>query len=179
MNIKPDKLALSLPFNLGKIGWDKSKSISLALPFGLGGIEMEVDQTQAKAAWTLYVELMTRIAVQPLDDENGVLREVLNSLYKLFELTRTILTEIGPGVAKGQNSLGPVAIAILNKGLRPFMSKWHPRLAAYEAKRPDGVSQIEHEHNWEHYHAMRDELADVQDNMRLYADALAQIAGAK
>ena len=157
----------------------KAKRLSLNLPFGLGGIDLEPDEVQEKAAWTLYVELMTRIAVQPLDEEEGLLREVLNSLYKLFDLTRTILRDAGPGVAKGPNSLGPVAIGVLNKGLRPFIAKWHPRLSAYEAKRPESVSQVEHEHNWESYKQIRQELEDMQGQMRIYADALAKIAGAK
>jgi len=157
----------------------KAKRLSLNLPFGLGGIDLEPDEVQEKAAWTLYVELMTRTAVQPLDEEEGLLREVLKSLYSLFELTRNVLRDAGPGVAKGPNSLGPVAIDVLNKGLRPFMAKWHPRLSAYEAKSPEGVSPVEHEHKWGYYQEMRQELEDMQAQMRIYADALAKIAGAK
>jgi hypothetical protein len=153
--------------------------LSLNLPFGLGGVTIEPDEVQERAAWTLYVELMTRAAVQPLESNTGVLREVLDSLYSLFDLTRSVLREVGPGVAKGPDSLGPIAIEVLNKGLRPFMAKWHPLLAEYEINRPDGVSQGEHERRWEHYEEMRQELESLQKEMRVYADALATIAGAK
>lgn len=157
----------------------KVKKLSLRLPFNLGECELEPSDVEQRAAWTLYVELMTRVAVQPLDPEHGVLREVLDSLYTIFKLTRDVLKDAGPEVAKGANSLGPIAIAVLNQGLRPFMAKWHPRLKDYEDKRASGVSQVEHEHRWEAYQEMRQELAHTQEEMKIYADVLAIIAGAK
>ena len=157
----------------------RATKLSLNLPFGLGGITIEPNEAEQRAAWTLYVELMTRVAVQPLDPDTGLLSEALKSLYSLFDLTRKILLEAGSGVAHGPESLGPVAIEVLNKGLRPFTAKWHPRLSDYETKRPAEMSQIEHERQWQYYDEMRDELAEVQEKMRSYAEALAKIAGAK
>jgi hypothetical protein len=157
----------------------KISKVSLNLPFGLGGCDLEPSDTEQRAAWTLYVEMMTRVVVQPLDPEHGVLREVLDSLYSLFKLTRDVLRDAGPGVANGKNSLGPLAISVLNQGLRPFMAKWHPRLKDYEASRKDDVTQVEYEKRWEHYQTMRQELATMQEEMKIYADVLAMIAGAK
>ena len=51
----------------------KIKKISFSLPFGIGSVEWEVDPTERKAAWSLYIELVTRIAVQPLEVDNGLL----------------------------------------------------------------------------------------------------------
>jgi len=157
----------------------KATKLSVGLPFNLGSLEFAADEVQQRAAWSLYVELKTRTAIQSLYPEEGLLREVLTSLYSLFGLTREILREAGPEVAKGPNSLGPVAIEVLNKGLRPFTAKWHPRLLAYEQKRPPDVSALEHEHAWEHALEMRRELAELQEQMRVYADALAKIAAVK
>ena len=50
------------------------------------------------AAWKIYIELLTRISLQPLKPEEGVIREALDSLYKLFQNMRVILEEGGPGV---------------------------------------------------------------------------------
>ena len=44
----------------------------------------KVDPTEQKAAWSLYVELMTHIAVQSLSLDQGLVREAMNSLYNLF-----------------------------------------------------------------------------------------------
>jgi len=43
------------------------KKVTLSLPFGIGGVEMEPDPTERNAAWELYVELVTRVAVQSLN----------------------------------------------------------------------------------------------------------------
>ena len=41
----------------------KLKKVSLSLPFGIGSAEWEVTKTESKAAWELYIELVTRLAV--------------------------------------------------------------------------------------------------------------------
>src|SRR5207244_862732 len=80
----------------------KSVSVSLGLPFGLGSISgtWEPDEEERRAAWEMYVELITRIAVQELRESEGLLREALSSLYTLFGTTRQILRDHGPEVAQ-------------------------------------------------------------------------------
>jgi hypothetical protein len=90
------------------------KKVSISLPFGIGSAEWEADKTERRAAWSLYVELVTRIAVEPLDGEKGLLREALNSLYSLFGTTREILKEAGPKVGASHRSVGGIAIAFLH-----------------------------------------------------------------
>jgi hypothetical protein len=113
----------------------KATKLSLNLPFDLGGIELEPDETQQRAAWKLYIELTTRIAVQPLSLDEGLMREALTSLYSLFGTTRDVLKEAGPEVGAAPDTVGGIAIAVLNRGLRPFLAKWHPRLQDWEAQR--------------------------------------------
>jgi hypothetical protein len=153
------------------------KKVSISLPFGIGSAEWESDSTQRKAAWSLYIELVTRIAVQPLEVEQGLVREAMNSLYSLFGTTREILKASGPDVGASKNSVGGIAIAVLNNGLRPFLAKWHPLLQAWEAHRPMGVSPKEHEIDWPQQKQLREELAALRDGLEKYANALAEIAG--
>ena len=123
----------------------KATKLTVNLPFEIGQLEFEPDEIQQRAAWELYVELTTRIAVQPLGPEEGLLREALASLYSLFAATREVLRRAGPSAANGPNSIGPVAVDILNKGLRPFLAKWHPLLQSWEHLRAPTASPIEHE----------------------------------
>jgi len=74
------------------------RKVSVSLPFGIGSAEWEADPTERRAAWSLYVELVTRVAVQPLETDQGLLREALTSLYSLFGTTREILKDAGPDV---------------------------------------------------------------------------------
>jgi hypothetical protein len=58
----------------------KQVTVTVSLPFGIGSASWEADPTERHAAWELYIELVTRIAVQPIGEELGTLREALNSL---------------------------------------------------------------------------------------------------
>ncbi|MGB3401760.1 MAG: hypothetical protein WBA77_03645 [Microcoleaceae cyanobacterium] len=153
------------------------KKVSVSLPFGLGSAEWQADSTERNAAWSLYVELVTRISVEPLEESEGFHREAFNSLYSLFETTREVLREAGPGVGASHNSVGGIAIAVLNRGIRPFLTKWHPSLQTWEAQKPEGVSSQEHQQSWEKEAQLRRKLEALRQELNKYAQALAQIAG--
>lgn len=54
----------------------KIKKVSFSLPFNIGSVEWEADRTERRATWSLYVELITRIAVQTLETDQGLLRKL-------------------------------------------------------------------------------------------------------
>jgi hypothetical protein len=159
-----------------------SFSVSLKLPY-IGGVEgtWQPDEREREAAWEMYVELVTRIAVVELRPGEGLVREALTSLYSLFDTTRSILRKYGPDVAKpsgeGDLSFGSLAVTILNGVLRPMLAKWHPVLADWEAGRREGRSALEHERAWEHEREVREQLKDVRDALQDYANLLAEVAG--
>ena len=111
------------------------------MAFGVGGLKgvWEPDQSEQTAAWEMYVELITRVAVVEMGPSQGLLREALDSLYSLFDSTRAILRQHGPSVArvkgKGSYSFGYLAVIILNQVLRPVLAEWHPKLLDYESQR--------------------------------------------
>ncbi len=71
----------------------------------------------------MYVELITRITTQSLDDTDGDEETALNSIYQLFPITREILK------SKGRNAenFSKIAIIVLNQIIRPFTAKWHKK----------------------------------------------------
>ena len=159
----------------------KSFNVGLnLLGLQLGGTWVP-DDNERKAAWEMYVELVTRISVVELRQEEGLLREGLTSLYSLFETTRGILREYGPSVAQprdgGDMSFGHMAVAVLNHVLRPVLAKWHPLLEDYEAGRRPSVSRLEHERRWERNAELRQALAEVRTALDEYAKMLARAAG--
>lgn len=161
----------------------ESFQVSLNLPY-LGGVSGTwfPDEEERKAAWELYVELATRIAVVELRPEEGLLREALSSLYTVFESTRGILRSHGPTVAQATNendgdlSFGYLAVAVLNTVIRPVLAKWHPMLEDYESERPEGTSRLKHERQWEYNKELRDVLEETRGILLQYADTLAQVA---
>jgi len=151
--------------------------VSVSLPFGIGSAKWKADPAERNAAWSLYVELVTRIAVQPLEGDQGLVREAMNSLYTMFSTTREILKQAGPKVGSSKSSIGGIAIAVLNNGLRPFLTKWHPLLQQWEVQRNKEISPQEHEKSWEHEQQVRNEIERLRNDLAQYADALAKIAG--
>ncbi len=157
----------------------KLKKVTVKLPWVEG--EWEADEEQQLAAWEMYVELVTRIAVQPLGAEDGLLREALNSLYSLFGETRRILKAHGPAVAipahKGALTFGALAIDVLNRSLRPLLARWHPQLQAHEGTRPATVSPGAHERAWKGHDELRGALEKCRLELIQYADLLADASG--
>jgi hypothetical protein len=154
----------------------KLKSYKFAIPF-VGEIEWEPDESQRRAAWELYVELATRVGVQALDLDQGCVREAMNSLYSLFGTTRDILRRAGPGVGASRATVGGIALIVLNSGLRPYLSKWHPALQAHEVLRPPTTSPRDWERTWEKEPALRGELEALRGRLEEYGRVLAKMAG--
>ena len=70
-----------------------------------------------------------------------------------------------------------IAIDVLNKGLRPFLVKWHPLLKSHEEQKPAEKTTLNHERGWEREKELRKELNQVREQMTIYVEALAKIAG--
>jgi len=156
-------------------------SVELTLPFvGKIGGSWLPDDAERQAAWEMYVELATRVTVQPLAPGDGLLREAFSSYYSLFGTTRGILREHGPRVARpasgGDLSFGYLALAVVNAVLRPLLARWHPELLAYEQQRPPTVSVTAWERAWEHADVVRQELEGTRRVLLDYADLLATAA---
>jgi len=157
----------------------KSVEVKLDLKlFSIGGT-WEPNDAERRAAWELYVELVTRISVVPLRD--GIAREALTSLYAIFGHAREILRRHGPDVAEpkrdGQYNLGYLTVALLNFGLRPTLSYWHPELQAWEAQRQHTASVKAHEDAWPRIEELRAALEKTSTILTAYTAVLAQACG--
>ncbi|MEM7202958.1 MAG: hypothetical protein AAF628_22050 [Planctomycetota bacterium] len=161
----------------------KIESFSFNLPFGIGGANVVRTEAQQRAAWALYVEYATRIASRPLPRGQGSAREALTSLHHLFDATRTVLKDLGPGVAEGPDSAGELAIRILNQGVRPFLTEWHTKLGAFETKeqraqREQGIREpTVDEGEWSELGAFYAALETFRLDMQHFVHALQQLAG--
>lgn len=157
------------------------KSVDVGLDLKVFSIKgtWEPNDTERRAAWELYVELITRVAVVPLTD--GLLREALTSFYDLFGISRDILKRAGPEVAEpkssGDYNLGYLTVALLNFTVRPLLSRWHPELQAWEHTRPNDVSPQAHEQAWEHAIQLRQDIDTVRGILAGYAAVLAAACG--
>ena len=123
-------------------------------------MDWEPSDPDKNAAWDLYVELLTRITTQRLPHEHGTEEAAIESIHKIFGLTRSTLKEHG---RKAEN-FTRVAIIVLNQVIRPFTAKWH-RLSEQgafdeETKRAE----------------FREELTQLQDRLMAYTKLLSELA---
>lgn len=131
-----------------------------------------VNDDARQVAWHLFVETVTRVSTQPLADGDGLIREALTSLYGLFATTRDTLKASRPSIAvSGGHTVEQLAIAMLNRELRPFLSAWHPRLRAYEEAHPGQPESL-----WPQCGTCRTELRAVQRHLAGYARSFARLA---
>lgn len=107
-----------------------------------------------------YVELITRITTQPLDDATGDEETALNSVYQLFPITRDILK------SKGRNAenFTKIAVIVLNQIIRPFTAKWHKKKLSGEFSNENECIQF------------RTELKQLQADLICYSRLLADMA---
>ncbi len=124
-------------------------------------VEIAFDQSDQDAAWELYVEMLLRVVTQPLPSEGGDESTALDSIYALFPVTRGILRRRG----RSAISFSKVAIPVMNQVVRPFTTKWHPQSLA--GALGDSEKRAE----------FRQDLEELQSDLRNYNRLLAQIAG--
>jgi hypothetical protein len=115
------------------------------------------------ASWELFVELSTRVTTQKITYHEGNESSALNSIYKLFDLTRDLLKKYG------QSTLyfNEIALTILNKVIRPFTSKWH-KIVISESFNATNTNEL-----------FRNDLAILQKKLILYSEKLAKMADIK
>lgn len=124
-------------------------------------LDLSVSEADRRAAWEFYIELVTRVATQPLDDRDGVEVTALESISSLFKLAREVMRKSGPDAVV----FSSLAIAILNHRVRPFTAAWHKESAEGRLSDPATAGRF------------RDDLRELQDDLRLAARALAGMAG--
>lgn len=138
--------------------WDMT-SLKIKTPF----LDMEwkpQDEDKA-AAWDLYVELLTRITTQNLNENHGDETTALNSIFAIFSITRDVMKNNGRNCIE----FTKIAIIVLNQVVRPFTAKWHS--LSLKGAFDDPIKCEE----------FRGELEDLQRTLRIYTKMLADMAG--
>jgi hypothetical protein len=136
----------------------------------------------AHQAW---VEITTRKAAIPLDEEYDVVIEVYDSWYELFQALRDLAKSVPTrgGLRKGgdEAQLVEVLTGSLNEGLRPHLTRWQAQFRRWfdEAqKRPEnaGLSPQAIQRTYPQYDEMVAGVRAVNDGLIEFAEALRRLA---
>jgi len=136
--------------------WDLT-SLKIKTPFLEANWEPRDEDKNA--AWDLYIELITRVATQRLDPDEGDEAAALKSIHDLFALTRSTIKRNG----RHCTNFTRIAVVVLNQKVRPFTAKWHPRVIAGKLNGKDRK-------------VFRAELQALQTDLRNYTSLLADLA---
>ena len=134
---------------------------SLSINASFLSAEISFNNADRKAAWELYVELITRVTTQTITLEDGDEAAAMVSIHALFPRTREILKEHGPDCAE----FAKIAVVVLNQVVRPFLGKWHRRHLDGALQQADQCAEF------------RRELDEIREKLGNYTRLLGDIAG--
>ena len=109
--------------------------VPVELKYSVGGAEIKYNIVRnyknVEIAHKIYIELITRKAAIEIEEDKDVIVEVYNSWYTLFQITRDELKLLSGNLLtenKTSEELIKLLTDILNKGLRPHLTKYQAKL---------------------------------------------------
>ena len=153
----------------------KVDSVKFGLDFP--SVTIKVDRREQELAYALWVELGTRKAALPFDDEYDVIVEVYDSWYAFFSIARKLMREIPPDRLKGDDSLSVVTERILNKGLTRWQAefrRWYKRALDEPANAEKSPQEIQR--GFPGYEDLVADLKKTNDVLMRYRETLREIA---
>ena len=97
---------------------------------GAGKLKLKANYDDLQVAFKFWTELSTRKIGLPFDEENDVIVEVYDSWYEFFRIARELIKLIPVTKYRHNEStkqIVRVSVLILNKALRPHLTKWQAR----------------------------------------------------
>ena len=153
------------------------KSVSLSLPFKLGSVVFDTTPTDRIIAWKAYVQLVTRKAALPFDEEHDSIEDVYASLYSLFNATRDLLSDLPPKNFQNPDGISAQLLRILNDGLRPHLTRWQSDFRTWigNARKKDefmSMSPVGLQKRYPRYSSLVEDLKDTNTELSELADGL-------
>jgi len=160
----------------------KYELVELNLNIRGPSIKYKIDRNyeNLEIAHKIYVELTTRKAAFPIDDDYDVILEIYNSWYELFKTTRLEIKQISGKTLKEDphsDELVKMSMDILNLGLRPHLTKyqanfrkWYNEALIDSANKGKSPQEIQKE--FPKYKELIDDLKEVTKILIEYKDQL-------
>lgn len=149
---------------------------------GIGTVKIRPSNEDIQVAHKAWVELVTRKAALPFDEDHDVIAEVYDSWYTLFQEMRGLVKTIPADKVRASTDtqkLVHLLVDALNSGLRPHLTMWHARFRHWYDKalqNSAGESPQEIQRNFPQYHELVDDLIKVNQQMVEYAEVIRRIA---
>jgi hypothetical protein len=150
--------------------------------FGLPKFKVRANRENSRIAYEAWVELVTRKAGLPFEEEHDTIVEVYSSWYELFGRLRLLLKTVPAYRLRGcpdTRDLVQIMIGVLNKGLRPHLTRWQAKFRRWyeeEAKKDLSKAPQEIQRGYPQYTELVNDLRQVNEQIMLYAEWLRRVA---
>ena len=142
-------------------------------------VKIKFSREDREIAYKLWVEMSTRKIILPFDEENDVIVEVYDSWYSFFGIARGLLKDIPVEKLNSSKQLISVTDRVLNKCLRPHLTKWQARFRKWYNLQLDSNSDLtpqEIQYTYPHYNELVNELKAINKNIDYYGEVLKKLA---
>lgn len=157
--------------------------------FSLGflGINCQVARTKTSAqlAHEAYIELVSRKAAIPFDEDHDVIEEIYDSWYALFGEIRALARKFDADAIAGDTQarqLQDLLLDVLNKGLRPHLTRWQARFRgwyAHASAQQPGIAPQEIQRGFPEYDALLTSLRQTNAVLIALASGLDELSHGK
>jgi hypothetical protein len=137
-------IAIILTFIKKKTFFKKDVIIEeVELGIGNQKVKIKPNYQTKQVAYKLWVELNTRKLGLPIDLENDVISEIYDSWYDFFKIARELMKEIPAQKATDKETKILILLSsnILNKAVRPHLTKWQARYRGWYERKIETIKQ--------------------------------------
>ena len=150
---------------------------------GTGKVTIKPSYEDLQIAFQLWTELNTRKIALPLDEENDVLAEVYDSWYDFFRIARELIKSVPVTRYRRHQStrtLVDTALAVLNTGLRPHLTKWQAKYrrwyrAQLEREENQNLTPQEIQQRYPNYADLVTDIKRVNRHLLAYSKSLGRM----
>lgn len=164
------------------ISYTNKRSINIDevnLGIGNSSVKLSYSRKDQEIAYKLWVELSTRKIGISFEQENDIIKEVYDSWYRFFEITRELLKEMPINKVSDSSELIKLTENVLNIGLRPHLTKWQAKYRKWyeeELKSNTKETPQEIQKRYPEYEALVEDLVETNKKMIEYKLLMEKIA---
>lgn len=168
--------------------WFKPKLKIDQIQLGVGSqtVTLKPDSADIQIAYKIWVELSTRKIGMEVIPEEDVIKEIYNSWYEFFGITRKLIKEIPVSKIKKSETkkIIKLSLDILNKRIRPHLTKWQAKFRKWYEQEiqkdySKDLSPQEIQEKFPHYKELIDDLLEVNKSLINYHSLMQEIIGYK
>jgi hypothetical protein len=172
-------------FRFSKLGWTSFEPVEATLKIGeIGEVKIAPNYEARQIAYQVWVELSTRKIGLPFEPDNDSIIEVYDSWRNAFNEIRSLLKTIPIhrlDRSKETRKLVELMIEVLNRGLRPHLTRWQARFRTWyqqaaASSESKGIPPQLVQTHFPEYEDLKRDLQRVQSEMVEYIQFLSNVA---